>query len=127
MGQMEMKCIFDIGKKISLFWPRLLRWAMWPMGLLFKVQVTVLLLSGQKKKCVCFRLPDLPYFFAPDPKLFFDHFEKKSGNRHVFPNWFYRVWNQIGRTQTASLPQLDLATVNSSKTLKLYVVYWLHW
>jgi hypothetical protein len=32
---MEMECIFDIGKKIFLFWPRLLRWAMWPMGLLW--------------------------------------------------------------------------------------------
>jgi hypothetical protein len=31
MGQMEMKCIFDIGK-IFLYVPRL---AMWPMGLLF--------------------------------------------------------------------------------------------
>jgi hypothetical protein len=32
---MEMKCIFNIGKKHFLYWPRLLRWAMWPMGLLF--------------------------------------------------------------------------------------------
>ena len=60
---------------------------------------------GQKKKYVCFRLPDLPYFFAPDPKLFFDHFEKSSGNRHVFPNRFFRVGNQNGRTSTASLPK----------------------
>jgi hypothetical protein len=34
MGQMEMKCISNNGKKI-LYWRRLLRWAMWPMGLLF--------------------------------------------------------------------------------------------
>jgi hypothetical protein len=34
MGQMEMKCISNIGKKTFLYWPRLLRWVMWPMGLL---------------------------------------------------------------------------------------------
>jgi hypothetical protein len=34
MGQMEMKCIFDIGK-IFIYRPSFLRWAMWPMGLLF--------------------------------------------------------------------------------------------
>ena len=36
-------------------------------------KLKILLSLGQKKKYVCFRLPDLPYFFAPDPKLFFDH------------------------------------------------------
>jgi hypothetical protein len=37
-----------------------------------------------KKKNVCFRLPDLPYIFAPDPKLFFDHFEKKNPEIGMF-------------------------------------------
>jgi hypothetical protein len=34
VGQMGMKCTFNIGK-IFLHGPRLLKWAMWPMGLLY--------------------------------------------------------------------------------------------
>jgi hypothetical protein len=52
MGQMEMECIFDIGKKIFLFWPRLLRWAMWPMGLLFYCLLSSVHMSGCPSVCL---------------------------------------------------------------------------
>jgi hypothetical protein len=46
--------------------------------------------AKQKNMCVS-GYPTYPIFFAPDPKLFFYHFEKSSGNRHVFPKRFFKV------------------------------------